>query len=489
MIAGRQLRWLSIGAWGRRILVNAAWTAVAEGAVRLLKIVLTLVIVRLLGPTDYGRFTFAFSVVTLFGVLFDGGVLITATREFSLDAKNEEELSDLAMLKVALGIVGMAVIAGAMLLMTNDPAVRVTILAMGTYQVVQEVTNIAFAVFRGRGQMRYEAYVRTFQAVVLLPAVLVGVWLASRVEMVAAAHVFSGVASLALAAVLLGRQGVRLRARVRLAVWHRWVQLAAPLAGVTTLSVLANNLDSALLGLWRGVTDTGLYGAAIRVQGAALIPMSLLALVTLPAFAGAATIAPEVLRRRWTRWQEGMVALGTVSAAVLLVQADGIVALLYGDAFAPAAAALRVMSISTFFLCAFTPAFQALVVYRRQGALMLVLAIDALLNAGANAVLIPLAGPVGAAWAGALTQGALWVMLLVLCRQFGLPAWAGGAYVPVYGMAAVAGLAAYVAMRVIAGPVWLVVPAGAAIFAASYFLVRGTARWVTSRHREAVARV
>ena len=65
------------------IAKNTFWLAVAEGITRFLKLFLIIYVARILGATEYGKFTFALAFVSLFAIFSDLGLSQITTREFA----------------------------------------------------------------------------------------------------------------------------------------------------------------------------------------------------------------------------------------------------------------------------------------------------------------------------------------------------------------------------------------------------------------------
>lgn len=85
------------------ILKNTFWLAVASGVSKFLKLILFIYVARILGATEYGKFTFALAFVTLFVVFSDFGLSSIVTRELSREKEKEKEFSAILSLKFILG--------------------------------------------------------------------------------------------------------------------------------------------------------------------------------------------------------------------------------------------------------------------------------------------------------------------------------------------------------------------------------------------------
>ena len=110
--------------WSQVVLKNTFWLLISEAVARGLKFALIVAMLRYFGPAEFGKFAFAFSFVTLCGIVFESGLVTTATREFSRSRENEQFLPDLILMRLAFGFLGMLIIVIGAFLVTGDPAIR-----------------------------------------------------------------------------------------------------------------------------------------------------------------------------------------------------------------------------------------------------------------------------------------------------------------------------------------------------------------------------
>lgn len=399
--------------WKQIVLKNAFWAGLAEGIVRILKIVAVLILVRHFGPAEYGKFAFAFSFASLFAVLFDSGLVLTATREFAKNRDNEQFLPDIVLIKSVVGLVGMAVICVGMTLVTPDSEIRAMILVLGISLLAGDFLGVFFALFRARQRMEYEFVARGAQCLLLFGGVMAVVWAAGSLMHIAWIYLISSAVTVGALFVVLWRKAGPLQFRFRFDVWHRLLRMAIPLALAGGLSGICLNTDSVILGSSGRMTETGWYNAAGKINAFALLPMSLLSLVALPAFSSTLGHLDEAFRRRWNAWTVGMVALGFYFVAVILSAAEQIVEVAFGPAFREAAATVRILAISSGLVYLYAPWLQALIMFDQQKKLLWSLLSGAIVNVVLNLLLIPSYGIQGAAWATVITHLGILCALLV----------------------------------------------------------------------------
>lgn len=469
--------------WKQIVVKNTIWASTAEGVVRILKLALILLLVRYFGPLEYGKFAFAFSFAATFGIIFDAGLVLTATREFSRNKENEELLPDLVLIKLILGLAGMLIISLGMLWLTEDVNVRWMILVFAAYLFASEFINLSYAIFRARQRMEYECYIRICQVLILLAAVGLVMWKAPSVLNASFAYLGSGLLTLGLVVGTLWQGEGKLRFQLRWDVWRRLFRIALPLGMAGGVGALYMNIDSVMLGYWGQITETGWYNVAAKANGVVLVPMSLLSLTTFPAFVSTAGSVDSKFKRRWDIWAGGMIALGSFFACVVLATANEIVELAFGELFRPAALTLQILIITAALIYIYTPCYQALVMFDRQNTLFWALSSGAVINVILNAALIPHYSLYGAAWATVATH------IVILCELYFLTARytpitpINGALFGAVSFSAVSGTLAYLAMKWTGGSLWLSTPIGAVVFLGCFIGLKRAVEMMAARWR------
>lgn len=480
-----RLRKLLLGnqGWAQIVLKNTFWLFLSEGVVRVLKFAVVLLIVRHFGPTEYGKFAFAFSFVTLCGIVFEAGLVTTSTREFSRSRENEQFLPDIILMRLAFGILGMAIIVIGSLLVTDDPAIKVMILALGIYMFMMELIGLAAAIFRARQKMEYETLLSAVQAVVLLAGVWLVIWRFPSIVNVSYAHLGAVLATLLILAVAARTRLRDLQFQLRPDVWKRLLQIALPLALVGGVSTIYHVTDSTMLGLFGRFTETGWYNAATRISGVIVLPMSILSLSLFPAFAATSNDADASFKTRWNTWFLVSAVLGAFFLFLVLAASGQIVRLAFGDAYAPTGTVLNILVLSAFLLYVYMPWYQALVLFDRQKLLLVLLCGAALANVILNLALIPPYGLFGAAWATVVTHMGIFGSLFYVTRKYtpiktSAATIAGAAF-----SAGIPGVVAFSVTSITGGSLWFSVPLGGLIFWVSFVGIRKSVNIIFPRER------
>src|SRR3989344_8041918 len=106
------------------IFKNIFWLAISEVILRLSQFLLLIYTIKILGVTEFGKFTFALSFVTIFSIFAEFGLPGIVTREFSQDKKNENQYPDILSLKIILIASALVLISVSSFFVTSDIAIK-----------------------------------------------------------------------------------------------------------------------------------------------------------------------------------------------------------------------------------------------------------------------------------------------------------------------------------------------------------------------------
>ncbi len=207
-----------------------------------------------------------------------------------------------------------------------------------------------------------------------------------------------------------------LRLGIDRTVLKRLLPATLPFSGSAIVGAFLQHFDIVLLGLWLGSHAAGIYGAAYRVAWVPTLIATAYVAALRPSMARAALAGPErvgVLLRRSLRLN-GALGLGVLAGGLSL--AAPLIRALFGAAYAAAAGPLAVMCGSFALLALSRPFRLVLVSYERQATDLRIMTAAAASNVVLNLVLVPLAGPLGAA-AATLASEALILLLCVIATR------------------------------------------------------------------------
>jgi O-antigen/teichoic acid export membrane protein len=391
---------------GLAAVLGAQWFATLYVAV--VSAALVIILGRVLGPEGFGIYSYALAIAAIWANVQEGGFRPLVFRETTEPTPALARLAG-RLCNLAVGHVLMTTGVGLALLALLPLEHKFVLLAALLCLGFSAIGHYVSARLKGENRFIKEAQ----WAALGRTATVIGIAIALFVGGVTPAMVFVGW-GLAQAVVLLLPVARPCRVRPE---WHFDPDLYRALGAFLTVQAATAvyfQIDIALITHLTGdAVQTGHYAAAYRVlEGLTVLSTPL------------AHIAFRYLRLRWARNKGFMSLLGAfllgAFAVAALAVAGGLwlgpelIRVAFGEKFAISADYLPWLLTALVFLLPNYILSQAAIAMNAEGGYALSAAVGAALNILLNLWLIPIYGPIGAAWATIATEGMLTIALCVL---------------------------------------------------------------------------
>ena len=402
----------------QRIIQNSFWLTAAQGVNGLINVCLAIYVARTLGPSEFGKFAYALSFITLFATFFDFGLTVTVTKEFAGDRSQEQYFQNLLLLKSMIGMLTILMIVGISFFITTNPTIRLIIFILAIYRFFFEALNLVYAFFRARQKMQFEAGIRFLQGIGMLGVALTVLYFNHSIESLAFAYATSTFFAFIISLFILfmhgnifgNLQSIWSRPVIKKYLLMGWYLALAQGAGDIMI-----NTDSFLLGYWGMLSGVGLYNAAAKINAVVLFPMSLITTAILPVLIQALKKSESQFIQFWQNWMRGMMFFIIGMDFFVFFQAENIIKLFYGVHYLPAATTLRIMIIMAMIIYINNIHFQVVLIFNQQKNIFYSQFCGCLLNVLLNILLIPHWGINGAAVAtigGQLVSGVFYIWVI-----------------------------------------------------------------------------
>lgn len=406
------------------ILKNTFWLSAAQGISGVINFFLMIYIIRIFGPTEYGKFAFAFAFVSLFSTLFDFGLSTTVTREFARDKDKVKHILDLLILKLIIGLGVLFVIFLGAFFITQDKLLAKIILILGFYIFAVEIINFFYAFFRSQQKMEIEAIFRIVQIAILSLMVL---WIISaRPSVLYLSYAYVGAASLVLL-IIFGFSILKnnftflsLSLSFNKSIWKQFLIIGWYLALAKGVGDIIMNTDSVMLGYCGQVTEIGWYNAASKINGFVLFPMAMISSAIFPALIAILKESQERFMKYWEFWMKGTIFFSVLLIFIVLARADTIIEIAYSKDFLPSALVLKILVFMAASAYIHNIYFHTLLIFDRQRMIFYAMLISAALNVVLNLILIPRFSLYGAAAASVATHFTTLCLLSLLTSRYTL---------------------------------------------------------------------
>jgi O-antigen/teichoic acid export membrane protein len=327
-----------------RLLRNTVFAGVSAASAGLLLLLLILAS-RMLGEDDYGKFSFALGLGTIFETLMDFGLHQVAIRAVARDHGAALRIFRNSLgLKMVWALGAFAILVLTATVLRGQADVRLACYLVGGSLVLRSYMLTVRGVLQGLERFGWDSVVVITDRLLLLVAGAVALWAGTGLQGLAVAFVVSRAVALGLAALLAHLQIGSVGISVDRALWKELQWTAIPLGLFLVVINLYSRIDIVMLGVWRTDAETGFYQNAYGVyEGLTYLP-SVFASVLAPRLASL-FVTDRRKHRLLALGGVGLSAgLAIVVGAVTFAWATPLVVLLFGPQFAASAAPLRILS-------------------------------------------------------------------------------------------------------------------------------------------------
>lgn len=382
----------------KSVISNSALILSAEVLERILRLILVVYSARILGDTDYGKFTFALGFTSLFLILADGGIHQLLVREVARAPERVKEfIANGLLLKLFLSVFTAASIYFCINLTGKSVEVKTAVYIFGACQICISFSDFFTSIFRAFQRMKYDMAATTIGG---LSTILLGL-----------AVLFSGGNFLLLAVMYLTAQLIRLLyclivTRLRFSEislqWHFplikfLLKEGFPFGILYFFSMMYTYVDTTMLSIMKGDEVVGWYNAAYRLVFAMMfIPIGAMKAV-FPTMSVYYKESLDAFKKLFYRTFKTMFLIGFSISSLLYIISDRIILLVFGPEYINAAGALKILVWSTAIIFIGTVQTHITRSSNQQGFTAKVVASSAVLNLGLNLLLIPKYSYYGAA--------------------------------------------------------------------------------------------
>lgn len=397
--------------YGSNVAKNAAWLMLATTGQKVLAFVSFIIVARLAGADITGAYFYAISITSIFVTFADLGMTPVVIRAISGHREDSERLLGAAIRAkailapiAALAAMVYAVVAG------GDATIIATVGIACLVMTADTIHLVIYGALRGKQNLRPEA---------------IGMFIGQTLSaIVAAAAAYFGTGPVGLAVALLisstwnvGWSLFQLKkfkiaaSEPRKSDFRLLAREAVPFALAGIAVKVYSYVDSLFLNIFHGVTAVGMYAVAYKLTYALqFLPLTFTAALYPALSAGFAKGEKEDVRNTFLGALRLMAAIGFVLTAGLSALAPRIIPLVYGVQYLDSVPALSVLPWVLLPIFMDFPIGALLNASHRAHLKTTAMLFTMVLNVVLNLVLVPLYGPVGAAWAGVVS---FWVLFFI----------------------------------------------------------------------------
>lgn len=384
---------------------------------------LFVILSRTFGQEGIGHYSFAMAFTSFFAVFSEYGLYHLTIKELNRRIESSTlYYSWIISLRVVLSAAVLAILMLTIQLLPFSGQVKLIILLIGAYQLLQKLVEGFTTVFVAHEKTHLACFLdASFKLVSALGGV--GVVVASG-SLTLAVSVLPAITSVQLVVAywLVAKRYCPPRLVVSPAPLIRVAREATPYAVSVLLFQIYTRTDVVMLGLFLSAAAAGVYNVAYRIVFLLSFIPALVGIALFPQASRLYTTTAKEFETLYHKALNAAVLIGLPVASGLWLIAPKLIGPIYGEAFSESASILRILSWMVF------PAFliRIMEVFLMSSDQQVVATkshfMAACLNVTGNLALIPTLGIKGAAIASLLSQGLLMVLFAMRLKvHVGLP--------------------------------------------------------------------
>ena len=364
-----------------------------------------LFLARRLGPGDFGKFMFAFSLAEIFSILGDIGLHEYTIREI---ARRPEllrgRLAGILVLKTLLSGTSAIIMIAILPLMGKDRATSLAVVAFALAQIGYSWFYASTIAFAARQDLHIQAFLWLLEKVLFATAGVAAIFAGRSFVAVALSNTFVQFFGGVLAVWIAWRRYGPFVHRLDREKWGAYLKAALPFGLIVASYLVYFRVDSVMISFFRGDEEVGQYGAAYNLVSALMFLPSGLVAAMFPRLAGVYRSPGDNLDGPFQRAARWLLALSLPMAIGIWLLAEPLVLTLFKETYLPAVKALAILGwVLPVWFITFLQG-NILTIIERQKAVAIVGLANMMLNLGMNLAIIPRYGFTGAAATTLITE-------------------------------------------------------------------------------------
>lgn len=388
-----------------------------------------MLLARYLTDTPFGGLMFAAALGQLLYGIVDMGVSAIANRQLSVDPSNTQRLFSVALgLRLILLVLGIGLLLGISWAAGAEAWEILFIGLVGAGMAFEAVCELHYAVFRSHERMMYESATRIAAGVFSVILVMLVIRYRLGVKAAVATYLARSLIVVVVSSLLLYKHyGIRLVPAFQFGSMLRLLRESAPLAVMALFMFGAQKMDNVVIRALLSVEHVGAYQECFRILETAVLVINptLLPGALFPWLCKAFDSGWESARRSMVRMTQLILGLSLLIAIPLMSAGTSLLELLWGGDFLRGVD--RVDFYGTYMLViASIPFFfwlislqGGVVAAKKQRVASLVGLTGVVVSVGANLILLPRIGLMGAGAAVILSDLVMALLFYVALRREG----------------------------------------------------------------------
>lgn len=326
----------------RKVAINTGVQILGQASNYGIGIITSILLVRYLGPTEFGKYAFVTIYIAMFSMINNFGMGTILARDI---AKNKTKadclIGNAILLKSLIGLVMMSfsIIVVSLLRYPSDIRLYVYIIS---FTLIISAPSVVAAIFQVNLQMGYSSFCNAVGRLLFLGVIGYTIWSQGGIlNLVIGSVVASGIITLML--LLFSRKFVTLNMKVNIPLSKHLFRESFPMGLLLIIGFYIHKVDILLLSRMDTNAAVGFYNAAYKFVDIGMSLPAILLISLLPLFSEYFSNSREKLIIVYQKSIDLLAITFIPIAIVVTIRARQIIELIYGPEYYPSTIALQIL--------------------------------------------------------------------------------------------------------------------------------------------------
>lgn len=384
---------------------NTFWLFFGQFAGRALRATIVVYAARVLGASSWGAFSYALGVAAFLTIFSDIGINALITKEASRNPELKNKyLATAFFIKLALLVLSMAGVIIALPYLTNIPEAAALMPILLLVFAFDTLRDLGSALCRALEKMEIEATILVFTNAAIVGLGFAFLIVYRTTTALAWAYAIGSAAGFFVITIALKNHYGDILKNFSRHLILPILTTAWPFGLMGLMGAIMLNTDTIMLGWLRSASEVGYYSVAQKLILLSYVFPQLIATSVFPPLTRA-VMADGAIAKNLLEKSVAFVMLAAIPIAIIgFLLAAPIITLVFGEAYAPAIPAFRLLALTILIVYPSTLLGNAVFAYDKQKSFLTFVLVAIFGNAVFNFLLIPTYGIEGAAISTVVTQ-------------------------------------------------------------------------------------
>lgn len=395
-----------------KIIKNTTYLTSAFIGQKLLAFIYFVLIARLIGVENVGKYTVALSYTTIFSIFIDLGTSPIITREVAKQKdKLHNYLNTIISSKLILSLLVYLVVIISIHILNYDTQIRKLIYVSGFVMIADSFVLSIYSSLRGLQNLKYEALGIILNQCIAMSIGVTGLLFFTKNPIILMfAFLFGSIAN-----GLFAKYSLQKNYSLRIKINFDWptikhiyiISIPFALSGIFTR--VYSYIDSIILQRYMGDAAVGIYSVAYKIPFALQFIPSAFAASIYPAMSAFYNKEPKKLQQTWEKATIYLLLLALPMLWGIYQLSDIVILNFYGNEYAESVTVLKTLIFGLIFIFLNFPLGSLLAACDKQNINTTFIGLTMVINIIANIILIPRFSYLGAAYAFLISHGFLFI--------------------------------------------------------------------------------